>query len=193
MRKFSYKTAKLVSSSFLACILLSLSPPQSTSQDVPLLKRIRDYWKEGDYSSAKKQIQIYLERNPVGELSEELRLLLGDLYVREGNFASALEEYALLKKTELKEKSFYNEAVCLYETKNYKELLALTKLIPSQKQLSFEQTRSIKYLCGLALEESKDPAVFHDAVAMFEACKNTPFAPKALASLISLHLSRGDE
>ncbi|MBS0628065.1 MAG: hypothetical protein JSS09_07635, partial [Verrucomicrobia bacterium] len=117
MHKFSYKIAKLLSLSLASTVILSLSPAQPPTQDVPLLKRIRDYWKEGDFSLAKKQIRLYLEKNPEGTLSEELHLLLGDLYLQEGNFISALEEYACLKSSDLQEKSFYNEAICLYETK----------------------------------------------------------------------------
>ena len=188
MRKFSCKMAKLLSLSLASSIILSLSPAQPPSQDVPLLKRIRDYWKEGDFSLAKKQIGLYLEKNPNGDLSEELHLLLGDLYLQEGNFDSSLEEYSLLKRIDLKEQSFYNEALCLYETKNYKELLNHTEILPSQKQLTSHQIQSIRYLCAVSLQESKDPSVFHKAVALFEACKGTSFYAQSLPSLISLYL-----
>lgn len=192
MRKFSCKIAKLLSFSLASSVLLSLSPVQPPSQDVPLLKRIRDYWKEGDFSLAKKQISLYLENNPNGDLNEELHLLLGDLYLQEGNFDSSLQEYSFIKKIELQDQSFYNKALCLYETKNYKELLNLTETLSSQKQLSAHQAQSIRYLCALSLQESNDPSVFHKAVALFESCKDTSFHAQALPSLISLYLSRDD-
>ncbi|MES2198774.1 MAG: tetratricopeptide repeat protein [Chlamydiota bacterium] len=193
MRKFSCKMAKLLSFSLASSIILSLSPAQPPSQDVPLLKRIRDYWKEGDFSLAKKQIGLYLEKNPTGALSEELHLLLGDLYLQEGNFTSALEEYALLERKDLKEQSFYNEALCLYETKNYKDLLNLTEILSSQKQLTPNQVHSVRYLCAVSLYESKDPSVFHKAVSLFESCKQTSFYAQALPSLISLYLSHEEQ
>lgn len=193
MHKFSCKIAKLLSFSLASTVILSLSPAQPPSQDVPLLKRIRDYWKEGDFSLAKKQIRLYLEKNPEGTLSEELHLLLGDLYLQEGNFVSALEEYAYLKSSDLQEKSFYNEAICLYETKQYKDLLTLTNSLSSQKQLTSDQKNSIRYLCAVSLLESLDPDLSDKAIALFESCKNTSFSAQALPSLISLYLSNGED
>lgn len=192
MRKFSCKMAKLLSFSLASSVILSLSPAQPPSQDVPLLKRIRDYWKEGDFSLAKKQIALYLEKNPNGDLTEELHLLLGDLYLQEGNFDSSLEEYSLLKRNDLKEQSFYNEALCLYQTKNYKELLNHNEILSSQKQLTSHQIQSIRYLCAVSLQESKDPSVYHKAIALFEACKGTSFYAQALPPLIALYLSHDE-
>jgi hypothetical protein len=187
MRNFLRAIAKQLTLGCTFSCLLSLAPP---SQDVPLLKRIRDYWNEKDFTSAKKQISLYLSKHANDPVNEELHMLLGDLYLEEGNFPLALEEYNLLKKEPLQDKSAYNRALCLYETDHYQELLSLTKNLSSFPSLTLSQIQSIRYLCALSLQKSKDPYVEDDAISLFEGCKDTPFANHALVPLASLYLER---
>lgn len=169
--------------------LLSLAPP---SQDVPLLKRIRDYWKEKDFAAAKKQISLYLNKHPNDPVNEELHMLLGDLYLQEGNFEIALQEYRQVQKHSLQDKIAYNLALCLYEVDAYQELLSLTKNLSSYSSLTLNQIQSIRYLTASALEKSKDPTAQEDAISLLEGCKDTPFAMQALAPLASLYLERNE-
>ncbi len=194
MIHFSYKTAKSISICCASVFLLSLAP----SQDIPLLKRVQEYWKEGDYSLAKKQIQSYLTKNPNSEIAEELHLLLGDLYVQEGNFLMALEEYAFLEKEELQKKVFYNKALCLYEEKQPQNLLNLYSEISAYPNLTQEQIDSIRYLTGTSLfssknNQEKEEQTLSKITELFELCQGTAFEEHSLPSLIEIYLLQGEK
>jgi len=187
MHNFFRVFSKQIALGCTCSFLLSLAP---ASQDVPMLKRIRDYWKEKDFASAKKQISAYLTKHPTDSVNEELHMLLGDLYLQEGNFDSALEEYRQIQKESLQDKIAYNLALCLYEVDAYKELLSLTRSLSSYSSLNLHQVQSIRYLAASALEKSCDPSVQDDAISLLEACKETPFAIQALVPLASLYLQK---
>jgi hypothetical protein len=189
MFKFSSKAKKRLSICFGSCFLLSI--PAQASQDISLLKRVREHWKEGDFSLAKKQIRAYLEKNPDPDLGEELHLLLGDLYLQEGNFASALEEYTHVTKESFLEKILYNKALCLYEEKKVVDLLDLVENIESKgTSLKKEQTDSIKYLLAKILYElpEKEEGSTKQAIALFESLLKSSFDQTALIYLTNLYL-----
>jgi hypothetical protein len=194
MIHFSYKAVKNISLCCTSFFLLSLAP----SQDIPLLKRVQEYWKEGDYSLAKKQILAYLEKNPHSEITEELHLLLGDLYVQEGNFLTALEEYSLLEKRELQNKVFYNKALCLYEENKPHELLSLCDKINEHPSLTQKQINSIRYLTASSLFDwknthEKETRVLSKIIELFELCQGTEFEVHALPPLVEVYLMQGEK
>lgn len=199
MVTFSFKKAKQISYCCGSLILLSLTSAKGPSQDISLLKRAREHWQEGDFSLAKRQIRTYLEKHPEGDLREELHLLLGDLYLQEGNFSAALEEYQIIQKPELSEKIFYNKALCLYETKKSEELLILVDTIHEQKNLSDEQIHSLRYLSALSLFTSqkeqnfKNKDLLEKATSLFESCKKTEFSSQSLPFLANLYLLNGEK
>jgi len=147
MALFPYKAAMQLS---LLCATCTLFAAQHPTQEARFLKRMKEYWKEGDFDTAKKQIVAHIEQDPNSNLNEEMHLLLGDLYLKEGNFDSALVEYERLEKEELQEKVYYNKILCLYETDKVDELLLISNTFASQPNLSIEQRNSIRYLCASA-------------------------------------------
>jgi tetratricopeptide (TPR) repeat protein len=191
---FSRKVVKRLSLCLNACILLTITSAQDASQDVPLLRRIRDYWKEGDYSLAKKQILIALDKYPDGALAEELHLLLGDLYIQDGNFEKALDEYHYLSKEELIEQTIYNKALCLHETKKTEELLALFSSLPDHTpHLTEKQKTEIRYLCAVSLKQENKLKMLDKTIELFESCVKTEWKKEALSSLVPLYLQKNDQ
>ncbi len=195
MINFSYKTVRQLSLCCSSLLLLSLVQAKTSSQDLSLLKQVREYWKEGDYSLAKKQIKSYLNKNSEAELSEELHLLLGDLYFQEGDFTASLEEYKCIQKPSLKEKVLYNKALCLYENNQTEELYEIAESLPLYTKLSNEEKDSITYLAAsslFAMQATQDSPLKQDLLTkaknLFEACKETSFAKSALPSLTEIYL-----
>ncbi len=82
MALFPYKAAVQLS---LLCASCTLFSAETSTQEARFLKRMKEYWKEGDFDTAKKQIRSYLEQHQASNLNEEMHLLLGDLYLKEGN------------------------------------------------------------------------------------------------------------
>ena len=159
----------------LICASCTLFSAETSTHEARFLKRMKEYWKEGDFDTAKKQIRSYLEQNSTSNLNEEMHLLLGDLYLKEGNFLSALDEYNQINKEELKEKIFYNKVLCFYETDNAQELAAISKTFSSKENLTLEQKNSVRYLCASGLFEhfmssqGKDPLVLEKCKELLES------------------------
>jgi len=107
------------------CLLTSatLCAASSSSQEAFFLKRITEYWKEGDFAIAKSQILTFLEKYPESTASDSLLTMLGDLYLQEKNYENALERYLKIGNEEAKSKVSFSKAICLFETKRYPQLI----------------------------------------------------------------------
>ncbi len=190
MARFPYKAAMQLS---LLCASFTLCSAQPVSQGAQFLKRMKEYWKEGDLETAKRQIRSYLEKDSTGDLQEEMHLLLGDIYLKEGNYLSALEEYNLLQKEDLQEKIFYNKTLCFYETDQTQELVQIAETFPSHSSLSLEQKNSIRYLCASNFFENamkaadKDLVLLEKSKELFTSCAGTSFEPLSLYPLARIH------
>ena len=195
MTIFSCKSAMKLS---LLCASFTLISAQPISQGAQFLKRMKEYWKEGDLETAKRQIRSYLEQDSQGELTEEMHLLLGDIYLKEGNYISALEEYDLLQKKALEEKVFYNKTLCYYETNQTQELLLIAQVFSSHAQLTLEQKNSVRYLCASNFFEQamktpeKNPILLQKAQELFASCAGTSFEALSLYPLARIHEITGD-
>ncbi len=196
MALFPYKAAMQLSLLCASCTLFSAQPP---TQEARFLKRMKEYWKEGDFETAKKQIVGYLEQDPNSNLHEEMHLLLGDLYLKEGNFKSALDEYNQLSKEDLLEKVYYNKVLCLYETDNTEELSVISKTFASQEKLSIEQKNSIRYLCASSLFEyfiaskKEDLLILNRSKELFESCAGTSFETLSFYPLARIYELNGSK
>jgi tetratricopeptide (TPR) repeat protein len=199
MANFPFKAVSKLSLLCSSLILSSLSSAPIPSKDAQFLKRMKEYWKEGDYDLAKRQIRSYLEENPSCGLGEELHLLLGDLYLKDGNFESALEEYNLITKESLRDKTLYNKVLCLYETGKTQELADISGTFASSEALNLEQKNSIRYLCAYALfeylgsQEEKDSDITKRTKELFEDCKGTSFENLSFYPLAKLYESEGQK
>lgn len=170
--------------------LFIISPSYATPpQDISLLKRVRDYWAEGDFSLAKKQITQYLEENPQSDLLEELSALLGDAYMQEGNFTSALLAYDNVHKTSLCKKTAYNRAICLYETKQTEELFSTLEQTGASF-LSAKQYYSLSYLCACRLFEEK--IRLDEAISLASRCEQSELRTPALFLLSNILRTQGN-
>lgn len=191
---FFFSSARKYTCLLLGSILLcSSSPLLGSAQDLVLLKRVREYWKDGDYSLAKKQIRDYLEQSPEGEIQQELHLLLGDLYLREGNPLAALDEYNQIKKDSLNEKSFYNKALCLYETKNLEQLASHLEQMEDLPHLTSKERHSLSCLYAAILLESKEEQNLVKAQSLLESCQGKELSAPSLALLAQIFLLRGEQ
>lgn len=107
------------------CLLTSatLCAASTSSQEAFFLKRITEYWKEGDFDVAKSQILTFLQKYPESSANDSLLTMLGDLYLQERKYEEALERYLKIEDEEAKSKNCFSKAICLFETKRYIELI----------------------------------------------------------------------
>jgi outer membrane protein assembly factor BamD (BamD/ComL family) len=127
------------------CLLSSslANATTSSAQEAFLLKRINEYWKEGDIPTTKSQIINFLKKYPESDAKEALHQVLGDLYLKEKNFSLALEQYASITNEEILKTLQYHRAICLYETQQLDTLIdhvsrILASPIPSKEAETLE-------------------------------------------------------
>ncbi len=92
------------------------------NEEALFLRRIADFWQEGEYKIAKTQIEEFIAEYPESPFSDALCAALGDLFLREKNFASALQYYSQVQSPEFQERVLNNRMQCLYEMQWYATL-----------------------------------------------------------------------
>ena len=113
---------------FLSCLcpLLCWGEPnqwETKSEDESLfLNRIADFWEEGEYQIAKNQIHEFLALYPNSPFADSLSSALGDLFLREKNYPSALEYYAKVTDPQVAARIFPHRIQCLYAMQWYSVL-----------------------------------------------------------------------
>lgn len=162
--------------------VLGIASETLSPQELSLLKRVRDFWSSGDISLAKQQICTYLSSHSEGDLVEELSMLLGDAYMQEGQFSSALQAYQQVHKPTLQKQISYNYALCLYEAKQTDAFVQFIETLPSLS-LTNEQHTSLSYLSAECLmKEGK----FEEAIRFAKRCEHSSLRIAALQMLGSL-------
>lgn len=151
----------------IACAALfnpnALSADQPSEEESLFLRRIADFWEEGEYQIAKLQMEDFLRQFPNSSYSDTICVALADLYVREKNYATALEFYGKIRAPEMAKKVFLNRMQCLYSMQWYATLadeceVFLAQADPSETELKLKAT----YLLAISLYQqclnaSKDP------------------------------------
>jgi outer membrane protein assembly factor BamD (BamD/ComL family) len=136
--------------------------PQS-DEEALFLRRIADFWQEGEYSLAKTQIEEFLTEYPESIYSDALTAALGDLYLREKNFSAALQSYAQVKTEEFLSRVFLKRMQCLYEMQWYATLADE---------------------CEAHLQQGPDlHATYFLAIALYHQCLNASKEPETLQKL----------
>jgi TolA-binding protein len=91
-------------------------------QEALFLRRIADFWQEGEYQIAKSQMEEFIVEYPKSPFSDALCAALGDLFLREKNYTQALNYYNQVQSAEFVQKVFLNRMQCLYEMQWYATL-----------------------------------------------------------------------
>jgi TolA-binding protein len=105
-------------------VLLALSSNiYSKEEDSSLFaRRIIEFWKDGDYSLAQGQAETFLKQYPESSYSESIKVILGNLFLKEKKYQRALDLYQEVKSEKLQESIFINTLYCLYITEKYEPL-----------------------------------------------------------------------
>lgn len=148
---------------FKAAVLLSPLALLPTEPEAELLslQRIADFWNDGELGIAKAQMIDFLENFPQSPHREMICTAVGDLFLREGDFSSALNWYSKIEypSSEILLKRFR----CLYQLGWYATLI---------DEISFHQ------------EKNKDSAPELNqllALSLYQQCLNDPNKQHELA------------
>ena len=122
--KFNLHTILMLS----LCISGTLTANESTkisemhSEEAFLIRRIAEFWKDGDYDIVKSQITHFLAQFPGSLHRDYFHGILGDLYLYENDPKSALSYYQQIADEEILSKTVVNKLQALYALDQYEEL-----------------------------------------------------------------------
>ncbi|MBS0624728.1 MAG: outer membrane protein assembly factor BamD [Verrucomicrobia bacterium] len=138
-----------------------------TEEEALALRRIADFWQEGEYQIAKSQIEEYLKQFPQSSYSDTLCAALGDLFLREKNYSNALSCYSQIVSKEWLDQVFLNRLQALYHLEWYATLA--------------DECES--YLGRQDTEDSKLQVTYYLAISLYQQCLNASKNPEQLEKL----------
>jgi hypothetical protein len=140
-----------------------------TSNDAEALfvRRVADFWQEGEYGIAKSQMEEFLATFPSSQFADPIRVCYGDILLREKNYTGALAEYAALSSPDLTAKVFLNRMQCLYNLEWY-------------PTLSDECEAYLKHPID---DDGALKTTFYLAIALYRQCLNASKDPETLLKL----------
>ncbi len=115
-------------------------------EEALFLRRIADFWQEGEYQIAKTQIEEFISEYPESPFSDTLSAALGDLFLREKNYSNALKYYAQIQSSEFTQRAFLNRMQCLYELQWHATLAD-----ECEAYLNNESNLQVTYFLAIAL------------------------------------------
>ncbi|MDN3505603.1 MAG: tetratricopeptide repeat protein [Simkaniaceae bacterium] len=200
-----FQPRKIALHAILASVLCAASVYSETANATPkealMLRRITEYWKDGDYPSVKRQIVDFLSKNPETGLHDHLNAMLGDLYFQERNYRQALATYDLIGNAEIKEKTTFNRLQAQFETRDFLSVIdGADKFLKGQKGGDGEM--KVRYLLAEACfrqalkSDDMEQKVFYLKLSKphYKILTQTKYSDRALFPLAEIHrLLREDE
>ncbi len=189
------------------CTILLLSnvafADTASPQEALLLRRITEYWKDGDYATVKRQVIDFLTKNPNTSLRDPLNSMLGDLYFQEHNFQQALASYQSIQNSEIVEKIFFNHLQAHFEMRDYLPVIEKGENFLKEKNKSAAvDPLKVRYLVSEAYfryalaSDDAEKKVFYLKLAKphYKILSQTSLSDRALFPLAEIHrLLREDE
>lgn len=175
---------------FIMCLAFSCfaeekfsCPSPDNEEEAFFLRRIAEFWEEGEFQIVKMQVEEFLQKNieKSNAFNEFLYALLGNLYLNEKKYQEALALYSKVKTAEIKDKIHSNYLECLYQLKDFSTLIEESKKLLASEH----KTDRTTYLLATALFHKKE---YKEAKAYFENLIGTEFENEALEYLASTNV-----
>lgn len=169
---------------------------EATPQEALMLRRISEFWKDGDYVTVKKQIHDYLAKHHDSKLSDHLYAMLGDIYFQEKDFKQALTTYALIKNPEIQKKVLFNSLQARFDSKDYVGVVQqATEFLKMDELGNDEMSIKIRRLVAEALfreafstsDDNKKSHLLTLAKPHYEILSQTSYGDRALFPLAEIH------
>lgn len=123
-----------------------------SDEEAFLIRRIAEFWKDGDFAIVKTQIVDFLDKYPNSSLKDYFLGILGDIYLQENNYTHALSTYQLVGDPAVSEKTLLNKLQCYYELDMYSELAKDGRPYLSSKTAEItDRKEELYFLMGEAL------------------------------------------
>ncbi len=190
----------LLTAPFLGAVYLFAEPAAEEVREGLYLRRIAEYWKEGDFSAAKSRIQNFLSEHPHSIYADHLKAMLGDLFSQEGSFGRALAIYEQIEQEEWKNKTLLSSIQCLYQEKLYDRVLLATRAFLDKDIGTLDEKNLARFIHAEAhyylgeKEETLEKKIrlFEEAIPHYQVLKATSYADQTLYPLAKMAMTLGD-
>jgi len=178
--------------------ILAQDPQGKVSVDQSLfLRRVIDFWQEGEHEIVKKEVVEYLKKSPESSFNDYLRALMGDIYFKEKNYVEAIKYYKNISHPQVLANSFLSHLQCLYQENQYKNTAIMAiKALKSNKYPVKNKVR-IQFLLADSLyrwtlneddNPSKQKALAQRAVGHYRRLlSHKEYHTQAVHALANLH------
>ncbi len=167
-----------------------------SEEEAFLVRRIAEFWKDRDYILVKRQIHTFLEKFPSSPINDQLRGILGDLYLQDKKYTEALEAYTKINDPAIGEKVLVNRLQCYYELNDFASILKTGKpyISINSKKIS-ERKEELHFLVAESLFrisiESSDISLKQDyanqAKVLYEPLVNSTFGKHSKLALAEIY------
>ena len=121
-----------------------------SSKESLALRRIAEFWKDGDFEIAKRQILEFLNQYPANPASDNLYAMLGDLYFQEKKYEEACRSYEKISGGDFKNTVSFNHLYSYYQVTAYDKAIALADVYFKQAKNS-EEMQEVHFLVADSL------------------------------------------
>lgn len=172
-----------------------------SDEEAFLIRRIAEFWKDGDYRIVKSQILDFFDKYPNSKSKDYFSGILGDIYLHEKSYQKALDNYEAINNPEITEKIIINKLQCYYELDQFYHLVLEGKPFIEKDLESINSRREELYFLiaegcfRQALQES-DPHIKDnlalEAKAYYEKLHKTAYADASAFALAEIYEILGD-
>jgi|JI9StandDraft_1071089.scaffolds.fasta_scaffold15423_2 TolA-binding protein len=161
-----------------------------------LIRRIAEFWKDQDYAIVKSEITTFLEVYPKSKLGDQLRGILGDLYLQEGAYGQALTCYTQVKSADVLEKICLNKLQCYYELNRFSDIVKdgssllrsnAEEVTAREDELYFLLAEAYFRMGSMMEDREKKEAYLKSAEPFYEKILNTSFNDPTMFALAEIY------
>lgn len=164
-----------------------------TEEEALFLRRIAEFWQDGEIEITKFQIETYISNHPKGSLTDSLYALLGNIFMNEKDYSKAVSSFDNIKTEEIKDKIAINLLASLYHLKWYQRLIDECDIYA--KKVDGELKQKIIYIQALSFynkslettDKSENNQYVEKAKNKFEELLDSQFGNQAREYLSQIH------
>lgn len=178
-------------------------PRKNSFEENLTLRRIAEYWKEGEFVSVKSQIRSFLSAYPESTYADSLNAMLGDLFFNEKNYLEACETYQKIQDPTFQKQTHYQLLYSLYQEGLFDAVTASATPFIEEKRGSKEQEEMARFFLADALYQlgkktdhsQAKTNLYSQSMAHFKQLQQTSHAPHTLypMAVMYTHLKENEK
>lgn len=196
----SYKTL-LLSCLSLSCLSSPLCAEDLSAEQALVLRRITEYWRDGDLKAAKAQILDFLQGASSASVSDQLYAMLGDLYFQEDKYSDASGAYEKIESNAFLEKVALNYFQSLHELKEETSLVSKGTTFLREHPGFGVRGDKIRFLVADSLEKMAEKTenpierelILRDALEHYSALEMSRYKEFALFAEAAIQAKLGNQ